>query len=132
MRGAFGPLLRAATQQLLLRRLDDPYGFLVEWLYSVSTSAAGALQGSSSAAEVTEADRTLTLTLTLTLTPNPNPNPNQVTEADLALRRQEISAAHAALARVLKQIAASLPAAEQVASASLMLDYPNPTPNPYP
>ena len=54
----------------------------------------------------------------------------EVTEADLALRRQELSTVHGELARLLKQIAASLPAAEQVAPASLMLDYPNPNPNP--
>ena len=75
---------------------EDPYGFLVEWLYSVSTSAAEL--GSS------------------TLT-------DEVTEEDLALRRQELSAVHAELARLLRQIAMALPAAEQAASASTMLDY---------
>ena len=53
-----------------------------------------------------------------------------MTESDLALRRQELSTVHGELARVLKQIAASLPAAEQAAPPSLMLDYPNPNPNP--
>ena len=68
----------------------------MEWLYSVSTSAAEL--GSS------------------TLT-------DEVTEEDLALRRQELSAVHAELARLLRQIAMALPAAEQAASASTMLDY---------
>ena len=89
-------MLRAATQQLLIRTPEDPYGFLVEWLYSVSTSAAEL--GSS------------------TLT-------DEVSEEDLALRRQELSAVHAELARLLRQIAMALPAAEQAASASTMLDY---------
>merc|ERR1719197_2037144 len=77
VRGAFGPLLRAATQQLLIRRPEDTWGFLAEWLFSVSNSDAGAL-GAASA---------------------------EATEADVALRRQEVNTARAALARVLQQIA---------------------------
>ena len=48
-------MLRAATQQLLIRTPEDPYGFLVEWLYSVSTSAAE-LGSSTLTDEVTDAE----------------------------------------------------------------------------
>ena len=114
----------------------------MEWLYSVSTSAAE-LGSSTLTDEVAEEDLlpspALAASPTPTLTPtpipiptptppptpppNPPPDPQQVSEEDLALRRQELSAVHAELARLLRQIAMALPAAEQAASASTMLDY---------
>ena len=78
----------------------------MEWLYSVSTSAAEL--GSSTLAD-------------------------EVAEEDLALRRQELSAVHAELARLLRQIAMALPAAEQAALCQpLAPDHPNPDPDPNP
>ena len=91
IRGEFGPLLRAATQQLLLRRPAEPFAFLAEWLFSHSDAGGHASV------------------------------PLSASEADVTVRRQELHAAHAALARTLRSIATGLPPAEQAASASLML-----------
>ena len=91
IRGCFGPMLRAAMRELIVRRPDDPYAFLASWLWEHSAANRYETSGA------------------------------MLSQRDVDVRRRAVAEASDDLALVNRSLSRLLSEAEQVAAASAML-----------